>query len=64
MVRITNDISIDADDVSSLVFDRGSDNFTLGLTITMKNGDKHYVRHNAYSSVYDVERKIVDARTK
>lgn len=59
-MQVTNTVWLDPKEVTEMVVDQGSDNMTRGMTIYMRNGNKHYISHSYQQSVYDVQRRIVD----
>lgn len=63
-MQITNDIWLDPNEVSAMVMEKGADNFTLGMNIYLKTGEKFYIRHQSpWVSVFDIQQKIVSYRS-
>lgn len=60
-MHITDNIWIDPKQVTAMIIESGSDNYTLGITIKVGE-DKYYISHNSHQSVFDIQRKIIAAR--
>ena len=64
-MKITDNIWVDPKHIVSMVIETGSDNYTLGMTVTTAQGATFYVKHTPpYVSVFRIQKLIIEEWTK